>query len=91
MELALTLRMLGLFYEFCRVLTFFQNYCFQKKSFRDIIRVSNGLKPVQARHFCRPDLGSNCLHRLSADDIGSWAVKESLATAVETILFNFGE
>ena len=29
-------------------------------------RVSNSLDPGQARHFVRPDLGSNCLQKLSA-------------------------
>ena len=32
------------------------------------IRVSNSLDPDQARHFVRPDLGPNCLQRLSADN-----------------------
>ena len=32
------------------------------------IRVSNSLDPDQARHFVGPDLDSNCLQRLSADD-----------------------
>ena len=32
------------------------------------IRVSNSLDPDQARHFVRPDLGSNCLQWLSADE-----------------------
>ena len=31
-------------------------------------RVSNSLDPDQAHHFVRPDLGPNCLQRLSADD-----------------------
>ena len=35
--------------------------------FFNIIRVSNSLDPDQARHFVRPDLGPNCLQRLSAD------------------------
>ena len=30
------------------------------------IRVSNSLDPDQARHFVGPDLGPNCLQRLSA-------------------------
>ena len=30
---------------------------------------SNSLDPDQARHFVGPDLGPNCLQRLSADDI----------------------
>ena len=29
--------------------------------------VSNSLDPAQARHFVGPDLGTNCLQRLSAD------------------------
>ena len=28
----------------------------------------NSLDPDQARHFVRPDLGTNCLQKLSADD-----------------------
>ena len=30
--------------------------------------MSNSLDLDQARHFVRPDLGPNCLQRLSADD-----------------------
>ena len=45
---------------------FFQNKLFQKKSFRNTIRVSNNLDPDQDRHFVGPDLGLNCLQRLSA-------------------------
>ena len=41
---------------------------FSKTSFRNPIRVSNGLDPDQARRFVGPDLGPNCLQRLSADD-----------------------
>ena len=55
---------------------FFQNQPFRKISFRNTIRVSNSLDPDQARHFVRPDLehfvgpdlGPNCLQRLSAED-----------------------
>ena len=47
---------------------FFSKPSFSKDSFRNTIRVSNSLDPDQARHFVRPDLGSNCLQRLSADD-----------------------
>ena len=32
------------------------------------IRVSNSLDPDQTRHFVEPDLGPNCLQRLSADN-----------------------
>ena len=36
--------------------------------FFNTIRVSNRLDPDQARHFVGPDLGPNCLQRLSADN-----------------------
>ena len=39
---------------------YFQNY-YLKKSFRNIIRVSNGLNLDWVRHFVEPDLGLNCL------------------------------
>ena len=32
--------------------------------------MSNSLDPDQARRFVEPDLGPNCLPRLSADDTG---------------------
>ena len=36
--------------------------------FFNTFRVSNSLDPDQARHFVGPDLGPNCLQRLSADN-----------------------
>ena len=36
--------------------------------FFNTVRVSNSLDPDQARHFVGPDLGPNCLQRLSADN-----------------------
>ena len=45
---------------------FFQNKFFSKNSFRDTIRVSNGLDPDQEGHSVGPDLGPNSY--LSADD-----------------------
>ena len=36
-------------------------------NFFNTIRVSNSLDPDQARRFVGPDLGPNCLQRLSAD------------------------
>ena len=47
---------------------FFSKLTFLKNSFRNIIRVSKSLNPAQARHFVGPDLGPNCLQKLSADD-----------------------
>ena len=38
--------------------------------FFNTIRVSNSLDPDQARQFVGPDLGPNCLQRLSADIAG---------------------
>ena len=49
----------------------FSKLKFSNNSFRNTIRVSNSLDPDQARHFVGPDLGPNCLQRLSADDTGS--------------------
>ena len=50
--------------------SFFQDQFFWKISFRNATRVSNILEPVQARHSVEPDLGPNCLQRLSAEDTG---------------------
>ena len=36
--------------------------------YQNQLRVSNKLNPGQARHFVGPDLDSNCLQRLSADE-----------------------
>ena len=47
---------------------FFSKSTVLKNSFRNIIRVSNSLAPDQARQNVGPDLGPNCLQRLSADD-----------------------
>ena len=41
---------------------------FSKNSFRNTIRVSNSLDPHQARWFVGPDLGPNCLQKLSANE-----------------------
>ena len=38
--------------------------------FFNTIPVSTSLDPDQARHFVGPDLGPNCLQRLSADTAG---------------------
>ena len=40
---------------------------FQKNSFRNTTRVSNSLDLDQTRHSVWPDLGPNCLQKLSAD------------------------
>ena len=47
---------------------FFSKSSFSKNSFRNTIRVSNNLNPDQAWHFVGPDLGQNCLQKLSVDN-----------------------
>ena len=44
----------------------FSKSTFLKNSLMNTIRTSNSLDPDQAGHFVRPDLGPNCLQRLSA-------------------------
>ena len=53
---------------FCRLLIFFFKINFFEKFFQELPSVSNSLDPYQARQFVRPDLGPNCLQKLSADD-----------------------
>ena len=40
--------------------------------------MSNSLDPDQARRFVVPDLGSNCLQRLSADDTSRQRAKSNV-------------
>ena len=40
--------------------------------------MSNSLDPDQVRRFVGPDLGPNCLQRLSADDTSRQRVKETV-------------
>ena len=49
----------------CHLLTIFSKLTFSTKSFRNIIRVPNCLHPYQDQHSVGPDLGPNCLQRLS--------------------------
>ena len=44
-------------------------------SFRNTIRVSNSLDPDQARQIVGPDLGPNCLQKISASDTSRQRVK----------------
>ena len=64
----LTLFMLGNFSCFCCRLLAFSKLTFSKFSFRNTIRVSNGLELDQDRCSVGPDLGPNRLQRLSADN-----------------------
>ena len=65
----LTLCMLGNFACFYVSADFFQNQLF-RKILSGVPSVSNSLDPDQVRHYVGPDLGPNCLRRLSADDTG---------------------
>ena len=44
----------------CQLLNSFSKSTFSKNSFRNTIRMSNGLDPDQDRHSVGPDLGPNC-------------------------------
>ena len=55
-------------YAFDVVYWHFSKLIFSKNSFRNTTRVSNGLDPDQERQNVGPDLGPNCLYRLSAED-----------------------
>ena len=55
-------------------LLIFSTSTFFKNSLRIMIRVLNGLDPDPARHFVGPNLGPDCLHRLSAVDTSTQRV-----------------
>ena len=52
------------------LLLFFSILTFSRNSSVNSSKVSNSLDPDQARQDIGPDLGLNCLPRLSADDTG---------------------
>ena len=54
---------------------YFSKLTFSKSCFRNTIRVSNSLDPDQAWHYVRPDMGPNCLQKLSADNTSRQRVK----------------
>ena len=66
---------------------FLKNQLFQKKSFRNTTRMSNSLDPDQAGHFVGPDLGPNCLQRLSAETKSPLAWKELKAAPTNRALY----
>ena len=63
----LTLCMLYIFLDFCYHLLTLIKIKFFKKSYRNTIRVSNGLYPDQNRRSVGTELGLNYLQMLSAD------------------------
>ena len=64
----LTLRQLGNFSCFLSSADFFQNLLFRKILLGISSECQRGKDPDHALHFVEPDLGPNCLQRLSADD-----------------------
>ena len=64
----LILCMLSNFHAFVVVCWQFFKMNFFKIPFRNPIRVSNSLDLDQDRHFVGPDLGPNCLQRVSDDN-----------------------
>ena len=63
-----------LFMIFCSLKIFFKINVF-KTSYQNTIRVSNILDPDQAQHNVGPNLGPNCLRRLTADDTSRYRVE----------------
>ena len=68
-----------MFHAFFVICLFFSKSTFSNNSIRNTIRVSNSLDPDQTRHFVGPDLGPNCLQRLSADATNRQSYKISLS------------
>ena len=70
------------FSRFCCCLLIFSKKNFLQNYFRNTVQVSNSLDPNQDRQNVGPDLGPNCLQRLSADDKVT-ASKERVITYVK--------
>ena len=75
---ALTLACWVILHAFLSPADFFQNQLFQKNSFRNTIRVLNSLNSDWARHSVGPDLGPNCLQRLSGKETSRQRFKSLL-------------
>ena len=60
----------------------FSKSTFSKISFRKLPSVTNCLDPDQARRFVGPDLGPNCLQKLSTDDTSMQIVNVNFNGAV---------
>ena len=75
--------MLGNFSYFIVVRLFFLKLTFLKKKSGNIISVSNSFDQDQDRHSVGPDLGPNCLKRLSADTKGSQLARKELNMDVQ--------
>ena len=53
-----------------------------------MFRMSNSLDPDQARRFVGPDLGPNCLPRLSADGTGRQRVDPTYGIYMQMVIYN---
>ena len=73
---------------FCHRLIFFKINFFLKNSFKNTLRVSNGLDPDQDRHFVGPDLDLNVLQKLSADGTRRYRVNLPTAAVHKILLIN---
>ena len=73
-------------HAFCHLLTLSKQF-FLDFFFQNSLRISNGLEPDQGRHCVGPDLGPNCLQRLSADNKEGkeFTVPEHLGTGDKNI------
>ena len=69
---------------------FIQNNFYHHFFFRNTIRVSNCLDLDQDRHSVGPDLGPNCLQKLSADDKKSPLARKELREAKLTSWLKVG-
>ena len=67
--------------HFYHLLIFFKINFFLKKN-QEYLRTD----PDQARHFVGPDLGPNCLQRLSTDDTRRQKVNAPIITAADDSL-----
>ena len=56
------------FHDFVAVCCLYSKLIFSMNIFGNTIRVSSALVPDQDQHYVGPDLGPNCLQRLSADN-----------------------
>ena len=68
---------MGNFSFFFTVLIFFK-INFLEKFFQDYNQSVNNLDPDKTQHFVGPDLGPNCLQRISAEDTSRKRIKSKM-------------
>ena len=72
---------------FLLIFFFFFKFTFSKKSFRNPSECHTVWIQIRPDVFVRPDLGPNCLQRLSVDDKSSLAEKELKHSRIITVIF----